>query len=112
MIIKTKTAALGIAVLIALSAGIAKAGDEYVLTIKNHTFSPATLEIPAGQKVKIVIDNQDSTPAEFESYELGREKIISGGSKGIVFVGPLKPGAYPFFEEFHMDSARGQIIAK
>lgn len=90
----------------------AMAAEEYKLVIKDHKFVPKTLEIPSGQKVKIVIDNQDPTPAEFESYELNREKIINGNSKGIVFVGPLEPGTYPFFEEFHMDTGKGQIVAK
>jgi hypothetical protein len=25
---------------------------------------------------------------------------------------PLKPGRYPFFDEFHMDLPEGEIIAK
>jgi len=88
------------------------AAEDYVLVIKDHRFTPETLEIPADQKVKIVIDNQDATPEEFESYELNREKIINGNSKGVVFVGPLEAGTYPFFGEFNMDTAKGQIIAK
>lgn len=85
---------------------------DYVLTIKNHTFVPETLEIPAGEKVKIRVINEDSTPEEFESHELKREKIIKGGSAGVIFVGPLEPGVYPFFGEFHMDTAKGQIVVK
>lgn len=85
---------------------------DYTLAIKNHKFTPETLEIPAGQKVKITIRNEDPTPEEFESHELNREKIIQGGSTGVVFIGPLEPGAYPFFGEFNMDTAKGQIIAK
>jgi hypothetical protein len=88
------------------------AAEEFTIVIKDHKFSPETTTIPADQKVKLIIDNQDSTPEEFESYELNREKIIGGGKKGIVFVGPLKPGTYPFFGEFNMDTAKGQIIAK
>lgn len=86
--------------------------DEYVITIKNHIFSPEELKVPAGEKVKLVIDNQDATPEEFESYELNREKIISGNSKGIVFIGPLEPGTYPYFGEFNMETAKGTIIAE
>lgn len=90
----------------------ALAADEYILTIKDHKFIPETLEIPAHEKVKIKIVNEDPTPEEFESYELNREKIIRGNSKGIVFIGPLEPGAYPFFGEFNMDTAQGQVVAK
>ncbi len=86
--------------------------EEYTLTIKNHRFVPDQLEIPAGQKVKIQIVNEDPTPEEFESHELNREKIIKGGSAGVVFVGPLEPGMYPFFGEFNMDTAKGRIVVK
>jgi plastocyanin len=85
---------------------------EYTLTLKDHTFSPATLEVPAGEKIKLVIDNQDASAEEFESYDLNREKIIPGNSKGQVFIGPLKPGSYGFFGEFNADKAKGTIIAK
>ena len=66
----------------------------------------------AGEKVKLLIVNEDSTPEEFESHKLQREKIIRGNSKGTVFVGPLKPGTYPFFGEFNEDTAQGQVVAK
>ena len=103
---------LSLVCVLVISATSAQAAEEFTLTIKDHHFIPETLEIPAGEKVKIVILNQDSTPEEFESYELNREKIIGGNSKGIVFVGPLDAGTYPFFGEFNMDTAKGQIIAK
>lgn len=90
----------------------AHAAEEFTITIKDHKFSPETLEVPANQKVKLKIVNQDPTPEEFESYELNREKIIQGGATGVVFIGPLKPGSYPYFGEFNMDTAKGMIVAK
>ncbi|HBR69139.1 MAG TPA: cupredoxin domain-containing protein [Rhodospirillaceae bacterium] len=106
----TKIAA--IALLGVMLAGIAQAAEEFTIRIKDHKFIPETTEVPSGEKVKLVIVNEDPSPEEFESYELNREKIIKGGSKGIVFIGPLEPGEYPFFGEFNMDSAKGKIIAK
>lgn len=90
----------------------AHAAEEFTLRIKDHKFIPATLEVPAGEKVKIIVVNEDPTPEEFESYELNREKIIKGGRQGIVFIGPLEPGTYPFFGEFNPDTAQGEIVAK
>lgn len=98
-----------------LSFAVSAQADEkksYELIIKDHKFSPEVLEIPAGEKVKLVVINQDPTPEEFESYDLNREKIIRGNSKGIVFIGPLDPGSYAYFGEFNMDTAKGTIIAK
>ena len=84
----------------------------YEIVIKNHKFYPEETTIPAGQKVKLIIDNQDATPEEFESYDLNREKIISGNKKATIFIGPLKAGKYHFFGEFNKDSANGYIIVK
>lgn len=84
----------------------------YELLIKNHQFYPALLEIPQGQKIKLLVKNQDATPEEFESYELHREKIIPGNSQVVIFIGPLTAGEYPFFGEFNMKTAQGKIVAK
>lgn len=84
----------------------------FTLTLKNHRFVPAQVVVPANTKVKLVIVNEDATPEEFESHELNREKIVTGKGKITVWVGPLKPGKYPFFGEFHMDTAQGVLIAR
>jgi len=85
---------------------------EYRLVIKNHRFEPSTLALPAGRKIKLIIENQDPTPEEFESHPLNREKIIPGNSKAVVFLGPLEPGNYPFFGEFNLPTATGTITVK
>ncbi len=90
---------------------IAKA-PVFEIEIKGHLFYPSELTIPAGVKVKLVVKNQDKTPEEFESYELNREKVVMGRRKVIIFIGPLEPGEYPFFGEFHPKTARGIIIVK
>lgn len=90
----------------------AEAVPEYRIQIKNHLFIPSTLEVPAHTKVKLQIVNMDVTPEEFESYELNREKIVVGGGKIILFIGPLAPGEYPFFGEFNPRTAQGVVVAK
>lgn len=82
----------------------------YDIFIKDHLFSPATIYLPAGEKIKLVIHNQDLTPEEFECFSLNREKVILGQGKGVVFIGPLKPGQHSFIGEYNPDSARGTII--
>jgi plastocyanin len=90
------------------------ATDEITLTLKNHTFEPKELKVPAGIKVKILVVNQDATPAEFESKPLNREKVIPGKSTGVINVGPLKPGRYSFVEEYHETEtgAQGTIVVE
>jgi hypothetical protein len=88
------------------------AAPEFELVIRDHLFFPSVLEIPAGVKVRILVDNQDPTPEEFESYELNREKVIPGKTKTVIFIGPLPPGEYPFFGEFNVRTAQGKVIAR
>jgi len=83
----------------------------FELRINQHLFNPSTIHVPAGQKVKLMIYNDDASPEEFESFAMNREKVVLGRSKGMVFLGPLAPGVYPFSGEYNPDSARGQVIA-
>ena len=86
--------------------------QNYVLTIKDHRFTPTEIKIPANKRVEITVVNDDPTPEEFESHEMKVEKVIPGKSKAVVRVGPLKPGRYPFFGEFHEATARGTLVAE
>ncbi|HSE11143.1 MAG TPA: cupredoxin domain-containing protein [Rudaea sp.] len=105
------SAVLAVALLIA--AGSAGAEDyDAKIVIRDHKFDPAELTVPAGQKIKLLVDNQDATPEEFESNELNREKIVVGKGQITVFLGPLEPGRYPFFGDFHQETAQGVLIVK
>ncbi|MBI3601778.1 MAG: cupredoxin domain-containing protein [Candidatus Omnitrophica bacterium] len=98
-----------VGILIWLPALAFASQEPYGLVIKDHKFEPARLTIPANTKVKILIENQDATPEEFESFELNREKVVTGKGKIVVFIGPLKAGTYKFFGDFHKETAQGQI---
>ena len=98
------------AVAIATSA---RAEDpEFSLVIRSHRFEPAELRVPAGKKVKLIVENQDATAEEFESHALNREKVIPPKSKATIFIGPLKAGRYPFVGEFNEATAKGVLIAE
>lgn len=84
----------------------------YSLIIKDHRFQPAEITLPAGKKIKLMVENQDSTPEEFESHSLNREKIIAGNGKAAIFIGPLSPGRYSFEGEFNPRTAQGIIIVE
>ena len=102
-----------LALALALTPLFAYAADaEIAITIKDHQFIPSEVRVPAGKKIKLIIDNQDATAEEFESHELNREKIIAPRSKASVYIGPLNPGSYPFFGEFNAATARGVVIAE
>jgi len=88
------------------------ANTDYTLVIKDHRFQPAELTVPAGKKIKLTIENKDATPEEFESYPLGREKVVAGNSTTTLYIGPLTPGRYPFFGEYNEATAQGAVVAK
>lgn len=84
----------------------------FEIEIRNHLFWPSELVIPAHTKVKLLITNNDPTPEEFESYEMNREKVIMGQRSAVIFIGPLEPGEYPFFGEFHPKTAQGKVTVQ
>ncbi|MGH6738256.1 MAG: cupredoxin domain-containing protein [Bradyrhizobium sp.] len=99
------------ALLLVLAPAIARA-DGLTLTIKDHKFAPTEIKVPANKRVELTVINEDATPEEFDSSALKVEKVIAGKSKGVVRIGPLKPGRYPFIGEFHESTAKGVVIAE
>ncbi|EPJ85013.1 MULTISPECIES: cupredoxin domain-containing protein [Pseudomonas] len=84
----------------------------YPLILRDGHFTPALLEVPAGQRFKIVLKNEGQGPAEFESTPLRVEKVLSPGVTTFVVIHPLRPGHYPFFDEFNPQLPEGGILAK
>jgi plastocyanin len=107
LLLCTAATLLGGAALPALAAE-----PEVLLVIRDHRFQPAEVKVPSNQRVKLVVDNQDATPEEFESKPLGREKVIPPRSKATIFIGPLKPGRYAFVGEYHEATAKGVVVAE
>ena len=90
----------------------ARADDPTVtIAIKDGKFVPSEVPFPAGQKVRVVVKNQGNSTSEFESIEFHREKVVLAGSEITVFVGPLDPGSYEFFDDFHPET-RGHLVVK
>jgi hypothetical protein len=96
-----------------LLAAVPATADEpsFSIALKHNQFVPSEIQIPSGVKVTLLVRNNDPTPAEFESNELHREKVVTPGQQITVFVGPLDPGRYEFFDDFHPQT-RGHLVAK
>ncbi len=73
---------------------------------------PAMIEVPAGIRFKIEIENEGTDPVEFESTELHLEKVLAGGAKSYVVINGLKPGTYTFFDDFHPDTGKVRVVVK
>ncbi len=108
---KNSKKALPITALLVLTLPVVAEQNVFELQIKDHLFQPSVLYVPAGEKVKLLVLNQDPSPEEFESFSLNREKVILGKGKATLFIGPLQPGKYEFFGEYNPDSAQGVLIA-
>ena len=96
----------------ALGLGTPALADEIPakqLVITKHQFSPAELTVPANTRVKLLIRNDGALPAEFESYDLSREIVLPAHSQVTVYIGPLKPGLYKFFNDFDQ-SMQGWVV--
>jgi hypothetical protein len=81
------------------------------ITLKDHQFTPSEVPVPAGVKVQLLIKNDQPQAAEFESHSLHREKVVTPGGQITLPIGPLDPGSYEFFDDFH-NSTRGHLVAK
>jgi heme/copper-type cytochrome/quinol oxidase subunit 2 len=112
---KVKARFVILTALVACMAGLmpwpAQATDPVTLNLKDHQFTPREITVPAGERVRIAVENADATPAEFESSDLHVEKIITAGGRITVFIGPLKPGTYRFFDDYHPEVATGTVTA-
>lgn len=96
-----------------LFAGIAHADEAatFNISIKNGAFVPSSVSVPAGQKIHLVVKNEDTVKAEFESTKLNREQKVAPGDQTDVYVGPLDAGTYDFFDDNNPD-AKGSLVAQ
>ncbi len=95
-----------------LAAPALAAEPEISIVIEAHRFTATEVPAPAGVKLRLIVENRDKTPEEFESYALNREKVVAPGAKVVVYVGPLKPGRYEFFGDFNPSTARGWLVVQ
>lgn len=104
---------LWLAICLSLLSGTAQAEDTptFKMVVDQNGFSPAQITIPVGQTVKLMVQNRSALPAEFESNDFSCEKVIPGKSTVPVYVGPLKPGTYRFYNDFSPGKT-GKLIVK
>jgi plastocyanin len=100
------------AALLALSTSARVSADDMVslsLVLKNHQFDPAEVHAPPGKQIAIHVKNLNDIVSEFESNDLHFEKIVPVGSEVTVYVHPLQPGRYNFYDDFH-HATQGYLV--
>jgi hypothetical protein len=101
--------------LLTLLAPLAAArADEPAFTIefKDGVVNPLRLEVPANTRFRLDLRNSGATPAEFESTELHKEKVLAPDSSSTLVFRTLDPGEYTFFDDFHPDAPKAVLQAK
>ena len=81
-----------------------------VITLKDHRFTPDTMTVPAGQKVRIDITNRDASADDFDSDDLHVDRDLKPHERATFVIGPLKAGRYAFKGELHAATAHGEVI--
>jgi len=100
------------AAIIAMAApAMADAPAAVILTLKNHRFTPAAFTVPAGQRVRVTLINQDPATEEFDSHDLRLEEVVTPMGRISFNIGPLPAGQYSFMGEFHAGTAQGMVTA-
>jgi hypothetical protein len=84
----------------------------FSISARDGRLSPERLEVPAGQRIKLVLTNQGKSPIEFENLDMRVEKVLAPGAVSFVVLPRLKPGEYEFVDEFHASTGRMRVVAK
>ena len=80
------------------------------ITIEQHLFYPSRIYVPENSPIQLIIHNLDTTPEEFDSFALNREKVIFPNRPTIIYLPKLASGEYGFIGEYHPDTARGSLV--
>lgn len=98
---------------LAFSTGL-RAEEEPIFTVEFHDgkVTPLRIEVPANRRFKLELHNSGSTPAEFESDELHKEKVLAPNSTSVLVFRTLDPGEYKFIDDFHPDAPKAVLVAK
>lgn len=101
-------------VFLLLGAAATSRADDPVFRIEfnDGKVTPQRLEVPANTRFKLELHNVGKTPAEFESRELRKEKVLGPGASSFIVIRRLDPGEYDFFDDFHLDAPPAVLIAK
>jgi len=82
------------------------------IEFKDGAISPLRLEVPANTRVRFELINLGDMPAEFESLELRKERVVAPHSEAVMVIRTLDPGQYPFFDDFHPGAGSAVLVAK
>ncbi len=95
-----------------LTTPVLAAETAFTLRIKDHKLIPEKLTFPKGERIELTVINEGPGTEEIESNTMRIEKIIPEGKSVTLKIGPLKPGTYEIFGEFHMATCTGTVVVE
>jgi len=106
--------ALALVALASLAGAPAFAAEDptFRIEFKDGAVSPREIEVPANTRIRLELVNTGETPAEFESLELKKEKVLAPKSSSVLVLRTLAAGRYDFFDDFHPGQPPATLIAK
>ncbi|RWM39471.1 cupredoxin domain-containing protein [Mesorhizobium sp.] len=105
-------AAIVVGACILATVAVADESPTFVVDLKDGVVTPQSLEVPANSQFRLELRNSGSSPAEFESIELRKEKVLGPGASSFVVIRRLDPGEYRFFDDFHPGMPPATLVAK
>lgn len=107
-------AAFGVGVLLASAPALVRAEEEptFRIEFRDGKIEPQMLEVPAKTRIRLQLVNLGESPAEFESAELRKEKVLAPKSESVMVIRTLDPGEYSFFDDFHPGAPPAKLVAK
>ena len=84
----------------------------YTIVSRNGVLTPGRIDVPAGKRLRLNLQNEGPGPMEFENLDLRVEKVLGAGARSFVITPPLKPGITVFVDEFHPDTGRVEFMAR
>ena len=104
------------AVLFALfgAAAPARAEEEptFRIEFRDGAVSPNQIDVPANTRFRLELANVGTSPVEFESVELRKEKVVAPGATSVLVIRTLDAGEYNFFDDFHPGMPSAKLVAK
>ncbi|WP_293854118.1 cupredoxin domain-containing protein [uncultured Alsobacter sp.] len=103
-----------VATALAVASPGARAEDDptFRIEFRDGQVKPARLAVPARTRIRLELVNLGTTPAEFESNQLRKEKVLAPGTTAILVIRTLDPGQYDFFDDFYPDAPPAVLVAE
>ncbi|MER8461828.1 cupredoxin domain-containing protein [Mesorhizobium sp. M1396] len=107
-----KLVAIAACLLSTVHTAVADEDPIFAIEFRDGEITPRSLEVPANARFKLELRNTGSSPVEFESVELRKEKVLGPGVTSSIVIRRLDPGEYQFFDDFHPDMPPATLVAR